>query len=126
MPIRCKSLQTFQQCRDNHEDSPDQERPGPSETEKERDSEIANDVVELPTEVRAGRLFFRPEGSDHKQDHDGHATSFCARAQRGVIGLVAMRTQNGPIRLFKQQFTFTWHRPQRENLGFLVERLALR
>ena len=78
MPIRCKSLQTFQQCRDNHEDSPDQERPGPSETEKERDSEIANDVVELPTEVRAGRLFFRPEGSDHKQDHDGHATSFCA------------------------------------------------
>ena len=49
-----------------------------------------------------------------------------ARARRGVIVLVAMRTQNGPIRLFKQQFTFTWHRPQRENLGFLVERLALR
>jgi hypothetical protein len=64
MPIRCKSLQTFQQCRDNHEDPPDQERPGPSETEKERDSEIANDVVELPTEVRARHKLLRQYEND--------------------------------------------------------------
>ena len=30
--IRCKSLQTFQQCRHGHEGSPDPERSGPSET----------------------------------------------------------------------------------------------
>ena len=112
MPIRRKSLQTFQQCRDSHEDSPDQERPGPTETEKQRDSEIANDVVELPTELRAGCPFFRPQGSDHKQDHDGQATSFCESAktmfydgargngpQRAVIVLAATRTQNEPLEL---------------------------
>ena len=84
MPIRC-----------NHQDSPDQERPWPSETEKERDSEIANDVVELPTEVRARHKLLRQCEND----------VLYRRAQRGVIVLVAMRTQNGPIRLFKQQFT---------------------
>ena len=78
-----------------------------SETGKQSDSEITNEVVELPTEVGAGRPFFWPEGSDHKQDHDGHATGFCDstktmgagdnRPQREVIVLIAMRTQNGPL-----------------------------
>jgi hypothetical protein len=70
-------LQPLEQRRDSHEDSADHERPGPGETEEQSDSEIANEVVELPTEVRAGRPFFWPEGSDHKQNYDRHATSFC-------------------------------------------------
>jgi len=110
MPIRCKSLQALEQCRDDHKGSPDHERPRPSETEKHRESEIANEVVELPTEVRAGRPLFRPEGRDDEQDHDRHAASFRARTntmfytgargnspQREVIVLVAMRTQNRPL-----------------------------
>jgi len=76
-PIRRKGLKALEQCRDCHEDSPDQERPGPSEIEKQGDSKIANEVVELPTEVRAWRPFFRPEGSDHQQNDDGHATVSC-------------------------------------------------
>ena len=77
MPIRRKGLQAFKQRRYCREDSPDDERPRPSQTEKQRDSQIANEVVELPTETRAGRPLFRPQSSDHEQDHDGHATSFC-------------------------------------------------
>src|SRR5262249_14757417 len=79
-------------------------------TEKQGDAEIADEVVELPPEVRTGCPFLRPEGSDHKQDNDGHAASFCggpksmlyiaARGdspQREVMVLAAMRRQNGPL-----------------------------
>ena len=107
MPIRCESLQALEQRRDGREDSADHERSGPSDTEKQRDSEIANEVVELPTEVRAGCPFFRPEGSDHKQDQDGHATRFCdstktmfyigARGDRPQREVIAIRTQNEPL-----------------------------
>ena len=110
MPIRCKSLQALEQCRDDYEGPPDHKRPRPGDTEKQRDSEIANEVVELPAEVRTGCPFSRPEGSDHKQDYDGSAASFCdstktmsyidARGnspQREVIVLVAMRRQNRPL-----------------------------
>src|SRR5262249_37068230 len=88
----------------------DQEWPRPGETEKQRDCEIANDVIELPTEFAARYPFGRPESSDHKQDHDGNATSFCAGTkttfylgvcgyglQREVIVLVAARKQSGPL-----------------------------
>jgi len=67
MPIRCEGLQALEQRRDSHEDPADHERPCPGETEEQRDCEIANEVVELPTEVRAGCPFGRPEGGDHKQ-----------------------------------------------------------
>src|SRR5260370_42616745 len=80
--MRRKGLQALEQRRDCREDSPDQKRSGPSDTEKQRDSKIANEVVELPTKVRAGCPFFRPEGSDDKQGHDGHAAGFCASTKR--------------------------------------------
>src|SRR6516164_10193665 len=68
--IRCQSLQTFQQCRDGHDDSPDHQRPRPGETEKQRDSKIANEVVELPTELGSGSPFGRTERGDQKQDYN--------------------------------------------------------
>ena len=68
-PIRCQGLQTLQQRRDGHNDSPDHKRPRPGETEKQCDSKIANEVVELPTELGTGGPFGRAEGGDHQQDH---------------------------------------------------------
>ena len=56
------------------------------ETEKQRDSEIANDVVELPTELCAGCPFSRTQRSDHQQGHDGHAANFCAGSEKLYIG----------------------------------------
>ena len=70
--------------RDGHEDSADHERPGPSEADKQRDSEIAQEVVDLPTELRAGCPFDGAEGGDHKQDHDGPAANFCAVPLRSM------------------------------------------
>jgi hypothetical protein len=107
MPIRCKRLQALEQCRNDYEGSPDHERPGPSATEKQRDSEIANEVVELPTELRSGCPFFRPEGGNHEQDHDEHTTHLCDSTktmlytgalgmQREVMVFVAMRAHNRP------------------------------
>ncbi|MFZ1153013.1 MAG: hypothetical protein WAR76_25335, partial [Xanthobacteraceae bacterium] len=100
-------METLEQRRYCREDSPDQKRSGPGETDKQRDYEIADEVIELPTEVRAGCPFFRPEGSDHKQDQDGQATSFCdstktmfyirARGDRPQREVIAIRTQNGPL-----------------------------
>jgi hypothetical protein len=71
-------LQTFEQRRDGHNHSPDHQRPRPSKADKQRDSEIANEVVELPTELGAGGPFGRAEGGDYEQDHDRPAANFCA------------------------------------------------
>src|SRR6516165_3994851 len=71
------SLQTFEQCCDGHNDSPDQQRPRPSNAEEKRDSEIANEMVELPTKLGARGPFGRTESRGYKQDHNGHAANFC-------------------------------------------------
>ena len=75
--IRCQGLETFQQHRDGHNDSPDYKRPRPGQAYKQRDSEIANEVVELPTEFGAWSLFGWAESGDHKQDHNRPAANFC-------------------------------------------------
>jgi hypothetical protein len=71
-------LQAFKQCRDCREGCPDDERPRPGEADKQRDSEIADKVIELPAQLRAGCPICRPERSDDKQDYDGYAARFCA------------------------------------------------
>jgi hypothetical protein len=71
-------LQTFEQCRDGHNDSPDQQRPRPSNADEKRDSEIANEMIELPTKLGARGSFGRAEGSDQKQDYDDPAANLCA------------------------------------------------
>ena len=55
--IRCQSLQAFQQRPAGHESSPDHKRAGPSKAEHRRDREIAEEVLDLPTEPRAGLPF---------------------------------------------------------------------
>src|SRR6516165_1898756 len=55
---------------DGHNDSPDHKRPRPGETEKQRDSEIANKMIELPAQLGAGSPFGRAKGGDHQQGHD--------------------------------------------------------
>jgi hypothetical protein len=50
-------LQALQQYGGRHDDSPDDERANQSKTEKQCDSEIANEVIELPTECRAWRPY---------------------------------------------------------------------
>ena len=62
--IRCKSLQALQQRRDGHEGWPYHERSGPSETDNRRDHEIADEVVYLPTEFRAGRQLAGPSAAN--------------------------------------------------------------
>jgi len=76
--IRCQSLQSFQQCRDGHNDSPDNKRPWPGETEKQCDSKIANEVVELPTKLGAWGPFGRAERGDQKQNYNDPAANLCA------------------------------------------------
>ena len=55
---------------------PDHEWPGPSEADKRRDRKIAEEMVDLPTERRAGCPFGGAQGDDHEQDYDGHAAKF--------------------------------------------------
>jgi hypothetical protein len=57
MAIRCKNLQGFQHRRNDHHESPDHKGPpGPSEPDDRRGREIAEEMIHLPTEPRAGRL----------------------------------------------------------------------
>ena len=53
MAIRCQTLQALQQRRGGHEGHPEHERPGPSEADNRRSHEIAEEVLDLPTERRA-------------------------------------------------------------------------
>ena len=76
MAIRRKSLQALQQHREGHEGSPDHERPWPSEAEHQREREIANEVVDLPTESRAWYPFRGAKGGKYEQHQDGHAANF--------------------------------------------------
>ena len=69
-------MQSLQQHREGREGSPDHERPGPSEAEHQREPEIADEVLDLPTEPRAGLPFGWAQGDDHEQDHGGHAAKF--------------------------------------------------
>ena len=83
MAIRCKSLQGLQQHRGGHEGSPDHERPRPSEAEHQRETEIADDMVDLPTETRAILPFRRAKGAEYEQqDQDGHVANSCRRFKR--------------------------------------------
>lgn len=67
----------LQQRRNGHEGSPDHERPGSSDADKRRDREIAEEVVDLPTERRAGRPIGGTQRGNHKQGYDDHAANFC-------------------------------------------------
>ena len=49
---------------------------GPSKAEHQRDRKITEEVLNLPTEPRAGLPFGRAQGDDHEQYHDGHAAKF--------------------------------------------------
>jgi hypothetical protein len=83
MAIRCKSLQGLQQHRGGHEGSPDHERPRPSEAEHQRETEIAGDMVDLPTETRTILPFRRAKGAEYEQqDQDGHVANSCRRFKR--------------------------------------------
>jgi hypothetical protein len=70
-------LQALQERRDGHEGSPDHERPGPSDADNRRDYEIAEEVVDLPTERRAGRPIAGTQRRNHEQDYGGDAANFC-------------------------------------------------
>jgi hypothetical protein len=72
-----KACRPSKQRREGHESSPDHDRPGPSEADKQRDGEIAGEVVELPTERRAGRPIGGAQRDEHDQDHGGYAAKFC-------------------------------------------------
>ena len=52
MAIWRKSLQGLQAASRRHEGSPDHDRPWPSKAEHYGKPEIANDVVDLPTESK--------------------------------------------------------------------------
>ena len=52
MAVRWNGLQRLQQCRKRYEGPSDDEWPGPSETEYQRDNEIAREVIELPAKSR--------------------------------------------------------------------------
>jgi hypothetical protein len=76
MAIRRKSLQALQQHREGHETSPDHERTWPSEAEHQREREIADEVVDPPTESRARYPLGGAKGGKYEQDQDGHAAKF--------------------------------------------------
>ncbi len=57
--IRHERLQALQHYRERHEDSPDQERPGPSEAAHQGYKKIAGEVVEFPAISRAWLPFRR-------------------------------------------------------------------
>src|SRR5262245_57910409 len=76
MAVRCQSLQPLQQRPTGHESSSDHERPGPSKAEHPRDHEIADEVVDLPTEPSAGLPIGGAQGDHHEHDYDGHAENF--------------------------------------------------
>jgi hypothetical protein len=84
--IRRKSLQALQQHRESRDGSPDHERPRPSEADHQREREIANDVVNLPTEPRTELQFRGAKGGKYEQqDQDGHAANFCHRFNRHFV-----------------------------------------
>jgi hypothetical protein len=86
MAIRRKSLQSLEQHREGHDGSPDRERPRPSEAEHESEREIANDVVDLPTESRAGYQFRGTKGGKYEQqDQDGRAADLYDRFGRHFV-----------------------------------------
>jgi hypothetical protein len=75
--IRRKSLQGLEPHRGGHEGSPNHERPRPSEAEHQREAEIANDVIDLPTQSRAVLPFRGAKGTKYEQqDQGGHAANF--------------------------------------------------
>ena len=71
--IRCESLQAFQQHGEDHERSPNQERAEPSEADQRADCEIADEVVDLPTQPRAGGPIGGSQRSAREQDHSSYA-----------------------------------------------------
>ena len=76
MAVRCQSLQGLQQRPTGRESSSDHERPGPSKAKHRRDREIAEEVVDLPTEPRAGLPVGGAQGDHREQDHDGTLQNF--------------------------------------------------
>jgi hypothetical protein len=100
-------LQSFQQRRDSHNDSADHKRPRPTETEKQRDSEIANEVVETPTELSAGGPFGRAKCGDHKQDYNRPAANFCA-GTKPRFHISARRDTPHPKHSTRQQLAYVY------------------
>ena len=76
MAIRRQTLQGLQQWRGSHEGHPDHERPGPSEADYRRDHEIAEEVLGLPTEPRAGLPIGGAQMGEREQGHGSHAAKF--------------------------------------------------
>jgi len=64
MPIRCNSLQGFQQHRHQHEGSAYYERSWPNEPESHCEYEIPDYMVDLPTKTGAVLQFRRAEGGE--------------------------------------------------------------
>ncbi len=75
MPIRRKSLQALQQHCQSHESAPDDKRPPPNQAERQRQREIANEMVDLPTEAGSRYAFCGPQGSKYQQEKDGYAAN---------------------------------------------------
>jgi hypothetical protein len=75
---------------------PDHDRPGPSEAGKQRDREIAGEVVELPTERRAGRPIGGAQRDEHDQNHGCNAAKFChgfdCHSVRSICSIIKDRT----------------------------------
>jgi hypothetical protein len=69
-------LHALQQHREGHEGSPDHERSRPSEAEDEGEREIANEVIDSPTESRAWYPVGGAKGGKYQQEQDGYAANF--------------------------------------------------
>ena len=76
MPIRRKSLQRLDQNCEDREGAPDHDRSRPSEENHQREREIADEVVELPTEPRAWYPFPGAERGKYKQEQGRRAENF--------------------------------------------------
>jgi hypothetical protein len=95
MPIWRKSLQTLEQHPRCHERSSDDKRAWPKETEHQCETEIASQVIELPTEPRSDLPIGGAKGSEYQQQgqrsdtaspYRGSAQHF-GRASRDVLRL---------------------------------------
>jgi hypothetical protein len=76
MAIRRKNLQRLEQHREGYKGSPEHDGPRPSEAEHQREPEIANDVVDPPTESLAWYPFRGTKGGKYEQDQGRHAANF--------------------------------------------------
>jgi hypothetical protein len=79
-------LQVLQHNRQDCQCCPDHERPRPSETEKAREYEIADEVIELKAKSRAWCPFRGSQGENHEDDQSGHAANLQRQSERHTGG----------------------------------------